>query len=76
MEVTIIGVAGGTGSGKSTLVRQLQEAFREEDVEVIVTDCMGFSAEMGRIVARESGKQVLVPRLVLPKLVKALLVQQ
>ena len=51
-------------------------AFREEDVEVIVTDCMGFSAEMGRIVARESGKQVLVPRLVLPKLVKALLVQQ
>jgi len=50
--------------------------FREEDVEVIVTDCMGFTAEMGRIVARESGKQVLVPRLVLPKLVKALLVQQ
>ena len=51
-------------------------AFREEDVEVIVTDCMGFTAEMGRIVARESGKQVLVPRLVLPKLIKALLVQQ
>jgi len=50
--------------------------FKEEDVEVIVTDCMGFTAEMGRIVARESGKQVLVPRLVLPKLVKALLVQQ
>lgn len=51
-------------------------AFREEDVEVIVTDCMGFTAEMGRIVARESGKQVLVPRLILPKLIKALLVQQ
>jgi len=50
--------------------------FKEEDVEVIVTDCMGFTADMGRIVARESGKQVLVPRLVLPKLVKALLVQQ
>ena len=51
-------------------------AFRDEDVEVIVTDCMGFTADMGRIVARESGKQVLVPRLVLPKLIKALLVQQ
>ena len=50
--------------------------FREEDGEVIVTDCMGFTAEMGRIVARESGKQVLVPRLILPKLIKALLVQQ
>ena len=51
-------------------------AFRDEDVEVIVTDCMGFTADMGRIVARQSGKQVLVPRLVLPKLIKALLVQQ
>lgn len=35
--------------------------FREEPVDVVVTDCMGFTAEMGRIVARESGKQVLVP---------------
>ena len=32
MEVTVIGVAGGTGSGKSTLVKRLQEAFRCEDV--------------------------------------------
>ena len=31
MEVTIIGVAGGTGSGKSTLVRCLQSAFAESD---------------------------------------------
>ena len=42
--------------------------FRDEPVDVIVTDCMGFTAEMGRIVAQESDKQVLVPRLVLPKL--------
>ena len=27
MKVTVIGVAGGTGSGKSTLVKRLQEAF-------------------------------------------------
>ena len=50
--------------------------FREEPVDVVVTDCMGFTAEMGQIVARESGKQVLVPRLILPKLIKALLMQQ
>ena len=50
--------------------------FKDEPVDVIVTDCMGFTAEMGQIVARESGKQVLVPRLVLPKLIKALLIQQ
>ncbi len=30
MEVTVIGVAGGTGSGKSTLVRKLLEAFSGE----------------------------------------------
>jgi uridine kinase len=38
MEVTVIGVAGGTGSGKSTLVKQLQEAFRCEDVATLCHD--------------------------------------
>ena len=52
------------------------DAFRDEDVEVVVMDCMGFTASMGRMVAQHSGKQVLVPRLVIPKLLKALLLQQ
>lgn len=30
MKVTVIGVAGGTGSGKSTLVRRLVEAFGDD----------------------------------------------
>lgn len=38
MQVTVIGVAGGTGSGKSTLVKRLQEAFRSEDVATICHD--------------------------------------
>ncbi len=38
MEVTVIGVAGGTGSGKSTLVKRLQEAFRREDVATLCHD--------------------------------------
>ena len=38
MKVTVIGVAGGTGSGKSTLVKQLQEAFRGEDVATLCHD--------------------------------------
>ncbi|MBQ5692430.1 MAG: uridine kinase [Alistipes sp.] len=38
MEVTVIGVAGGTGSGKSTLVKRLQEAFRAEDVATLCHD--------------------------------------
>ena len=35
---TIIGVAGGSASGKSTLVRQLQEAFEEEQVITLCHD--------------------------------------
>jgi len=38
MEVTVIGVAGGTGSGKSTLVKRLHEAFRDDDVATLCHD--------------------------------------
>ena len=38
MDVTVIGVAGGTGSGKSTLVKRLQEAFEGNDVVTLSHD--------------------------------------
>ena len=38
MNVTVIGVAGGTGSGKSTLVKRLQEAFINDDVATLCHD--------------------------------------
>lgn len=38
MDVTVIGVAGGTGSGKSTLVKRLQDAFAKEDVVTLCHD--------------------------------------
>lgn len=38
MNTTIIGVAGGTASGKSTLVQKLQEAFKGESVITICHD--------------------------------------
>lgn len=38
MQVTVIGVAGGTGSGKSTLVKRLQEAFAHSDVTILSHD--------------------------------------
>ena len=38
MKVTVIGVAGGTGSGKSTLVKRLREAFKAEDVVTLCHD--------------------------------------
>ena len=37
-DVVVIGVAGGTGSGKSTLVKRLQEAFHNDDVATICHD--------------------------------------
>lgn len=36
--MTVIGVAGGTGSGKSTLVKRLQEAFKGDDVVTLSHD--------------------------------------
>lgn len=38
MDVTVIGVAGGTGSGKSTLVKRLQEAFENDEVVTLCHD--------------------------------------
>lgn len=38
MNVTVIGVAGGTGSGKSTLVEKLREAFSTEYVSTLCHD--------------------------------------
>lgn len=38
MKVTVIGIAGGTGSGKSTLVKRLQEVFRDDEVVTLCHD--------------------------------------
>ena len=38
MNTTIIGVAGGTASGKSTLVKKLQEVFEGESVITLCHD--------------------------------------
>lgn len=38
METTLIGVAGGSASGKSTLVKKLQEAFEGESVITLCHD--------------------------------------
>ncbi len=35
----IIGIAGGTGSGKSTVVRRIMEALPQDEVAIIPQDC-------------------------------------
>lgn len=37
-KVTVIGVAGGTGSGKSTLVKRIKETFDENEVALLCHD--------------------------------------
>jgi len=37
-KVTVIGVAGGTGSGKSTLVQRIKETFAENEVALLCHD--------------------------------------
>ena len=50
------------------------EAFADEPVDMILTDCMGFTREMGELVSARSGKRVFVPRVILPAMLGALTV--
>ena len=52
------------------------DAFRDEDVEIVVTDCMGFTAPMGRMVAETQRQAGAGAEAGIPKLLKALLLQQ
>lgn len=54
-------------------LRIIAEKFREEDVELILTDCMGFNEEMGKVVREASGKNVIVPRVFIPNIMKSLI---
>lgn len=54
-------------------LRITAEKFREEDVELILTDCMGFTEEMGRVVKEASDKNVVVPRVFIPNIMKSLI---
>ena len=61
--------------GSMEKLRETAASFKDEPVNVIVTDCMGFTAEMGQLVAEMSGKLVIVPRVVIPKVIRSMLDQ-
>jgi len=46
MKPLIIGITGGSGSGKTTFIRQLSERFNKEDICVISQDDYYFPREM------------------------------
>lgn len=47
-------------------------SFRNSNVDILMTDCMGFTEELGELIQAASGKQVFVPRVVVPALLKAI----
>lgn len=49
MKPLIIGITGGSGSGKTTFIRQLGERFRQEDICVISQDDYYFPRDMQEI---------------------------
>ncbi len=49
------------------------DLFRRDEVDLVMTDCMGFTRDLGGIVSAHSGKRVFVPRVILPALLNALL---
>ncbi len=59
--------------GPKEKVAEAAAAFRDSDVDIVLADCMGFTEALGNIISRESGKQVFVPRVALPALIKAVI---
>lgn len=49
--------------------------FAVEDVDIVLADCMGFTEYMGCKISEASGKSVLVPRILLPNIIKSILIK-
>ena len=62
--------------GSVEKLRATAASFRDEPVSLIVMDCMGFTAELGQLAAEESGKIILVPRVVIPKIIRSMVEQK
>lgn len=56
--------------GSMQNIRAAAREFKEEDVQVILTDCMGFTEDMGKVVETEAAKRVIVPRVLIPGILK------
>lgn len=54
-------------------IARAAKEFRNEDVELIVTDCMGFNEAMGKVVQKESNKKVIVPRVFIPRIINSMI---
>ena len=60
--------------GPKEALQETAASFKDEPVDIILADCMGFTRSMGEVLAAQAGKQVFVPRVVLPALLGALMI--
>lgn len=59
--------------GNIEKILEVSREFADENIDVLLTDCMGFTSNMGKIISESSGKSVLVPRNMIINLQKSLL---
>ncbi len=59
--------------GSAEALAETAKQFRDERLDLILADCMGFTRALGEIIALHSGRRVFVPRVVLPALLGALM---
>lgn len=67
-DISVLSVSPYTGTLDE--LRNASEELRDRDL--IVLDCIGFSAEAKRVVATASGKPVLIPRTLLARVLREL----
>lgn len=66
-------VCAASPYGPREAIEAAAASFRDSDVDMLMADCMGFTQELGELIQTASGKQVFVPRVVLPALLKAVI---
>lgn len=54
-------------------ISEKAKEFKAEEVDVILADCMGFTEYMGCKIRDASGKSVLIPRTLIPNIIKSIL---
>ena len=54
-------------------IEDVYRFFKEQKSEMIIMDCIGYDIDMGKKLAKETGKSVILPRSVLVQLTHSLL---
>ncbi|MGL5695197.1 MAG: AroM family protein [Peptostreptococcaceae bacterium] len=50
-------------------LEEVARSLRDEDLDLVVLDCIGYSQDMKEVVARESGKNVILSRTMLARVI-------